>query len=406
MSQISEQKLAEWTQLFMQHIRERSLAVHVREDEGYKFEAVQQFRTNFDLASTDLVGMLDASLANNNLVSGAMYFPKRMLLIYAQTFPEETRAILAELFNDNEEVGFRIDQAKQAFEDLEQRRDDPTGRTYNTYIGLRFLSLLLSYYDPNQYNALKPAEWKVFCRFVDPDFSMPQRTMAGEQYKIYNQYIDALREYIKTRPEVTAIRDELTKGLSFRDDEYRWIGQDVIFVTSRVYANHRAKESYVFNQTSEAAVKNGTTEVNADDDFNTGFMAYEQHLEEYVIKNWDKIDFGEKLHIYIDDEGTTGQQFTTDVGVMDILATDANGDYVVIELKRAESGYKVVGQVLNYMGWVQEKLVQGEQKVRGLIIVGRADKTLCAALRPVANMIALKEYQVQLSLVEPEGQIR
>lgn len=383
----------------MKHIRERGVDVHVREDEGYKFQAVQQFQSHFDIDSPDLVGMLDAALANNNLVAGAMYFPKKMLLIYAEVFPDETRAILAQLFDEREDVGFRIDQAKQAFEDLESRRDDPTKKSYNTYIGLRFLSLLLGFYDPDKYNALKPAEWKVFCRFIDPDFSMPNRTPAGEQYKIYSGYIDALREYIRTRPEITAIRDELTRGLVFKDDEYRWIGQDVIFVTARVYAHTRAADTNAYSQAPEQALEQPEEDVN-EDDFNTGFMAYEQHLEEYVVKNWDKIDFGEELHIYVDEEGTTGQQFTTDVGIMDILATDKDGNYVVIELKRAESGYKVVGQVLNYMGWVQEKLLQDGQSVRGMIIVGRADKTLRAALRPVNDKIMLREYRIQMTLEE------
>lgn len=397
---IDQQKLAEWTQIFLKHVSERGIATHVKEDEGYKFEAVQQFQAGFDIDAMHLASMLDEALANNNLVAGAMYLPKKMLLIYAREFPEETRSILAQLFDENDDVGFRIDQAKQAFEDLEQRLQVSNGRPRNTYIGLRFLSLLLSFCNPNKYNALKPAEWKVFCRFVNPEFSIPQRTMAGEQYRIYNQYIDALRGYIRQLPQITAIRDELTRGLVFKDEEYRWVTQDVIFVTSRVYANSRASEAKAFSQSPEQPIENGE-ETHQGEEFNTGFMAYEQHLEEYVVKNWERIDFGEELQIYVDEEGTTGQQFTTDVGVMDILATDKDGNYVVIELKRDESGYRVVGQVLNYMGWVQEKLLEGEQKVRGLIIVGRADKTLRAALRPVADKISLKEYQVQLSLVDP-----
>lgn len=394
------QRLTEWTQMFLRHVRERGIATHVKEDEGYKFEAVQQFQSNFDIESVDLAGMLDVSLANNNLVSGAMYFPKRMLLLYAEQFPEEVRTILLQLFDEREDVGVRIDRAKQAFESLEQQRNDPEGKTYNTYISLRFLSLLLSYYDPNKYNALKPAEWRVFCRFVDPSFSMPNRTLAGEQYKLYSRYIDELRAYIRTRPEVTAIRDELTKGLEFNDDEYRWIGQDVIFVTARAYAQSQAAENTTAAQVADVIV-DGIDRTRSEEEFNTGFMAYEQHLEEYVIKNWDRIDFGETLTIYADDEGTTGQQFTTDVGVMDILAVDENGDYVVIELKRAESGYKVVGQVLNYMGWVQDRMLNDGQRVRGMIIVGQADKTLRAALRPVQDKIMLREYSVQLSLSEP-----
>lgn len=400
MSEIEQAKLSEWLQIFYKHIRERTIALHVREDEGYKFQAVQQFQANFDIDAEDLAGMLDASIANNNLVAGAMFFPKKMLLIYAQEFPEETRAILRQLFNENDDVSFRIDQAKQGFEDLEARRDDPSNKTYNTYIGLRFLSLLLGFYDPLKYNPLKPAEWKVFCRFIDPDFSIPHRTPAGEQYRIYSEYIEALREYLKTRPEIDRLREDLTTGLTFKDEKLRWVTQDVIFVTARVYAHNRSKEDTAFNQAPEQIVETESVD-DQHDEYNTGFMAYEQHLEEYVIKNWDSIDFGEKLRIYVDEDGSTGQQFTTDVGIMDILAVDENDDYVVIELKRAESGYKVVGQTLNYMGWVQDKLLQNDQKVRGMIIVGEADKTLLAALRPVSQQIMLREYKIQLSLHDP-----
>ena len=74
----------------------------------------------------------------------------------------------------------------------------------------------------------------------------------------------------------------------------------------------------------------------------------------------------------------------------------------MIELKRAESGYKVVGQVLNYMGWVQSNLAQKNQKVRGMIIVGKADRTLRHALMPVSDKISLKEYRVSMTLVEAE----
>lgn len=394
-----EQRIVEWTHIFLKYIRERSLELHVVEDEGYKFQAVQTFQTHFDIEATDLVGMLDVSLENNNLVGGAMYFPKKMLLIYAQVFPEETRGILRRLFGQTEEVAVRIDYAKRAFEDLERRREHPAKRAFNTYIGLRFLSLLLSFYDPNAYNPLKPAEWKVFCRFVDPGFAMPNRTQPGEQYNIYNRYIDQLRVYLKTRPEFAEIRGALTKGLSFTDDEYRWLAQDVIFVTARVYANSRSTQPQAAVSAENPA--EDSSDLTTPDEYNTGFMPLEKHLEEYVIKNWDNIHFGETLRMYVDEDGTTGQQYTTDVGIIDILALDKHDNFVVIELKRAEYGSSVVGQTLNYMGWVGEKLAKDGQQVRGLIVVGRADKTLRSAVKPVADKIAVKEYRVQMQLQDP-----
>jgi RecB family endonuclease NucS len=124
-------------------------------------------------------------------------------------------------------------------------------------------------------------------------------------------------------------------------------------------------------------------------------------VEEYLVRKWDTIDFGEKLELYRDEDGTPGQQYTTEVGIIDILAKDSKGDFVVIELKRAESGYKVVGQVLNYMGWVQDKLATHGQKVRGMIIVGRADNTLKSALKLVADKVKIREYRVKMDFIDP-----
>ena len=206
------------------------------------------------------------------------------------------------------------------------------------------------------------------------------------------------------REEIGEIKKKLIEGLAFQDEEYRWITQDVIYVTARIFAATRVDEVVV---TEHKAPTVGRVEADGEitqsaTDEATGFMPLEEYLEEYVVKNWDNIDFGEPLTLFHDEDGTPGQQYTTDVGIIDILAKDDHDNFVVIELKRAEAGYKVVGQVLNYMGWVKEKLAQKDQSVRGLIIVGKADNTLRSALIPVSDKIALKEYRVKMRLVAPE----
>lgn len=400
MSKSQQASQSEWLQIFLKYIRERGVATHVAEDEGYKFRAVNQFQANIDLDSTDLAGNIEISIVNNNLVTGAMYFPRKMLLIYAQLYPEETREILKNLYDETREVSIRITETKEKFEQLENTRAKDLGQKQaHTFIGLRFISLLLGYMYPDKHNALKPSEWKVYASYIDPEFSMPRGTPAGEQYKIYCKYIEPLRELLVSRKEIAEIKDKLTGGLSFSDEQFRWMTQDVIFVTARVFADERANQADDHHLPEGAKSSDNNETADSDiDDYNTGFMAFEQHLEEYVIKNWQNIRFGEELSIYVEDDGTTGQQYTTTVGILDILARDKNNDFVVIELKRAESGYKVVGQILNYMGWVEENLAKKGQKVRGMIIVGKADKTLLSAVKPVSDKILIKEYKITLNL--------
>jgi len=199
---------------------------------------------------------------------------------------------------------------------------------------------------------------------------------------------------------VQELKKKLTAKLSFDDSESRWMTQNIIYVGARAYAKQVAESTEVISE--EAPERLGDEIVFDEKELDTGFFAYEKHLEEYIVKNWNRINFGEELRIYIDEGGSEGQQYTTDVGIIDILALDKDDNFVVIELKRAESGYKVVGQVLNYMGWVSEKLADGQgKKVRGMIVVGKSDKTLKAALSQVRDKVTLKEYRAHVDIIDP-----
>lgn len=125
----------------------------------------------------------------------------------------------------------------------------------------------------------------------------------------------------------------------------------------------------------------------------------EKYLEDFIVSNWDKIDFGEKLTLYIDKDGNTGQQYyTNEVGYIDILAKDENGDYVVIELKKGRENDVVVGQVLRYMGWVRKNLASSQEEVRGMIIVGDKDVRLEYALKEIGGKISTKLYSINFKL--------
>jgi hypothetical protein len=130
-------------------------------------------------------------------------------------------------------------------------------------------------------------------------------------------------------------------------------------------------------------------------------MAYalEKHLEDFIVENWDKINFGEKLKLYEDENGNIGQQYyTEEVGYIDLLAKDTKGNYVVIELKKGRKDDEVIGQVLRYMGWVREKVCKKNESVRGLIIVGEKDPKLSYALKEIGAKVDAMVYQVSFKL--------
>ena len=128
-------------------------------------------------------------------------------------------------------------------------------------------------------------------------------------------------------------------------------------------------------------------------------FALEKYLEDFIVNNWEKVDFGEKLELYTDKDGNIGKQyFTEDVGYIDILAKDEEDNFVVIELKKGRTNDEVIGQVLRYIGWVRRNLTQRKEDVRGLIIVGERDVKFEYALQEISNKVHVKIYKVSFRL--------
>jgi len=122
-------------------------------------------------------------------------------------------------------------------------------------------------------------------------------------------------------------------------------------------------------------------------------------LEDFIVSNFETI-FRGKLKIYEDAEGPDGQQFATDIGPIDILATEpATASFVVIELKKGRPSDQVVGQILRYMGWVKENLCKNNQAVKGLVICRDPDQRLSYALT-MTNNIDVRYYSVSFALKE------
>jgi len=91
-----------------------------------------------------------------------------------------------------------------------------------------------------------------------------------------------------------------------------------------------------------------------------------------------------------------GEEYEThNVGRIDLLFKDKDDNYVVVELKRKKTGDSVVGQILRYIGWVQENL---GDNVRGIIVVGEPYDKLDYALRPLKHLIQLKYYRVKFEI--------
>lgn len=128
-------------------------------------------------------------------------------------------------------------------------------------------------------------------------------------------------------------------------------------------------------------------------------FAYEADLRDYLAKNLTKVQDGLRLY---EEEGITGIEFPVGGRFIDILATDARGGLVVVELKVSRGYERVVGQLMRYMAWIKKNLAEPNQNVRGVIVARRISEDLQLACSLVPG-IELYEYELSLSLMRKQA---
>ncbi|MDE1871190.1 MAG: DUF1016 family protein [Candidatus Micrarchaeota archaeon] len=142
-------------------------------------------------------------------------------------------------------------------------------------------------------------------------------------------------------------------------------------------------------------------QISSQPEYSQGIFYMEKQLEDFIIENWERTDFGKKYDLIIEDGELVSQQYKTDIGPIDILAKDKkNNNFVVIELKKNQTSDDTIGQIARYMGWIRDKM--GDNNVRGIIIAGAYDKKLDYALKMMSN-VEVFLYEVDFKLREFKG---
>lgn len=113
----------------------------------------------------------------------------------------------------------------------------------------------------------------------------------------------------------------------------------------------------------------------------------EANLENLLVDRVEQIEKGLKL--------VDRQLDTKEVGRLDLLCEDLEGNLVVVELKRSSAGASIIDQIQRYMGWIISHKAKPGQKVRGIIVLGSKDTALEYAVRANPN-VQVKVFSISI----------
>ena len=148
----------------------------VRKNELYKWEAAYCFKQHWNASASDFAAMLDSALSKaDNLLVGAMYYPKGMLSIFAHNDPASVRKAMAALFDESKPLRLRLEEfSSKAAEMLDhenamrsERGDAPAK---NHFQDPRAMSVYLAFANTGENYLYKTEMYRKFAKAIGVDY--------------------------------------------------------------------------------------------------------------------------------------------------------------------------------------------------------------------------------------------
>ncbi len=250
-------------------------------NEKYKWEAVKFFQDNWDVNAADFAAMLTLSLSKTyNLLASMNNFPARMIEKFAETAPEEVRAMFLALFDESKDVVTRITDFKDQSSILLEKYGNGAGQHYqyenavSTYLWLRY---------PDKYYIYKYGEIKTVADELGSDYRFKKGAYADNLRNFYNFYDELCAEIKKDEELVSLLKSQLT-GDCYPDPEYRTLTIDIGFYISRYFSQ---KESVVTDDwfptdyTPNISVDEWVELLNDPNVFTTGSLEIMKRMKDY-----------------------------------------------------------------------------------------------------------------------------
>ena len=218
------------------------------EKEQYKWIAVKCFQDNWNIDADDFLEMFKKSTAKcENLLSSMNYFPRQMIIRFAEADAEAVRNMFRNLFDEDKSVVDRVNHFIQESERI--RSQYGAGRWNSHYQNVNSVSTYLWLRYPDKYYIYKYSECKQVASVLESNFKVKNGAKADVLLSFLSFY-NEIADYLKTDAEtIKLIQNSLTSDC-YADPQCRTLTIDVGFYISRYYTQGEASAVASTTETS------------------------------------------------------------------------------------------------------------------------------------------------------------
>lgn len=218
----------------------------IRESEIYKWEALRDFKSAWDLDSSNLPEMLKASLLGfAQYLSSPVAYPFISLIELSKHYPNQIRGELQHLSDESKQLDERIDSFYRATKHLgakyaDQHMGDGASLVRGSF-PLQAISAYLTLVNPQQHYYYKDEEFQGYLRVIEDeragefeDLVVDQNTKMAERYRCVSEVYGDLIAFLSDRhPAIIEKSDSLlSPELVALDPNHHLLAQEIVFSAS------------------------------------------------------------------------------------------------------------------------------------------------------------------------------
>lgn len=202
-------------------------------EERYKWAAVKHYKDNWNIDAENFAAMLtEAFKWSGNLLAGAMYYPYKMICVFAQESPETVREMFRRLYDEGRPLAERYKEFRtscgQCLANLLSKENST--KTLNHYQDLRAISVYLSFEYPDTYFLYK---YKMYTRFRDL-VGFQEEKGKSELWKLknYNRLCQDVLRMVREDKVLLNMQKSILDGECWPDEACHLLTQTVIYAGS------------------------------------------------------------------------------------------------------------------------------------------------------------------------------